>query len=188
MALAKRPPTGHKDNENATAIVSVQHLRSQGEFRYAWTMERNTRQRTAIREAVARAGRPLLPHEVLGSARADAPGLSIATVYRNLRSLVDEGALRAVVLPGESARYEPAGGGHHHHFQCRRCLRVFEVQACPGDLDSLAPSGFTVEDHELTLYGLCKECSPRTAIPADDAAGLAHAHCRAIDAGTRGDM
>jgi len=123
-------------------------------------MERNTRQRTAIREAIAAAGRPLLPQEVLDAAQSTAPGLSIATVYRNLRTLLDEGELRAVMLPGENARYELADIGHHHHFQCLACQRVFEVEACPGDLASLAPAGFTVEDHELTLYGRCRECGP----------------------------
>lgn len=123
-------------------------------------MERNTRQRTAIRDAIAQAGRPLLPQEVLDAAQAGAPGLSIATVYRNLRALLDEGELRPVVLPGENPRYEPVHAGHHHHFQCRQCQRVFEVDACPGNLAHLAPPGFTVEDHDLTLYGRCRDCTP----------------------------
>jgi Fur family ferric uptake transcriptional regulator len=126
-------------------------------------MERNTRQRTAIREAIAQARRPLLPLEVLEAAQLGAPGLSIATVYRNLRTLLDEGELRAVQLPGENPRYELAGMAHHHHFQCLRCQRVFEVEACPGNLASLAPPGFTVEDHELTLYGHCADCGQASA-------------------------
>jgi Fur family ferric uptake transcriptional regulator len=121
-------------------------------------MERNTRQRSAIRDALARAQRPLLPAEVLAAAQAEAPGLSIATVYRNLKSMLDEGELHPVQLPGENPRFELAGHRHHHHFQCTRCQRVFDVHACPGDLSRLAPSGFTVEDHELTLYGRCREC------------------------------
>jgi Fur family transcriptional regulator, ferric uptake regulator len=128
-------------------------------------MERQTHQRTAIREAIARAGRPLLPQEVLEAAQADAPSLGIATVYRNLKVLVEEGELRAVSLPGENVRFEAAGHGHHHHFQCKACQRVFDVHACPGDLSRLAPPGFTVEDHDLTLYGRCGECSaPKPAL------------------------
>jgi Fur family ferric uptake transcriptional regulator len=126
-------------------------------------MERNTRQRTAICEAIAQAGRPLLPQEVREAAQSMAPGLSIATVYRNLRTLVDEGELRSVLLPGANARYEVARRGHHHHFQCLMCQRVFEVDACPGNLASLAPAGFSVEDHDLTLYGRCRECGPALA-------------------------
>ena len=127
-------------------------------------MERNTRQRSAIREAIAQAGRPLLPGEVLTAAQSTSPGLSIATVYRNLRILLEEGELQPVDLPGENTRYELAGAGHHHHFQCLVCQRVFEVKACPGNFASLAPPGFTVEDHDLTLYGRCSDCAlPQTA-------------------------
>lgn len=121
-------------------------------------MERNTRQRSAIRDAIAQADRPLLPQEVLVAAQQVVPGLGIATVYRNLKVLVEEGELQAVNLPGENPRFELVGHQHHHHFQCRECQRVFDVHACPGDLSRLAPQGFTVEDHDLTLYGRCKDC------------------------------
>ena len=122
-------------------------------------MERNTRQRSAIRDAIAGAHRPLLPQEVLEAAQSQVPGLGIATVYRNLKALVDEGELQAVTLPGENPRFELVGHGHHHHFQCRDCGRVFDVHACPGDLQRLAPAGFTVDGHDLTLYGRCRDCA-----------------------------
>jgi Fur family transcriptional regulator, ferric uptake regulator len=129
-------------------------------------MERNTRQRAAIRDAIADAHRPLLPQEVLGAAQQAVPGLGIATVYRNLKALVDEGELRPVHLPGENPRFELVGHHHHHHFQCRACQRVFDVHACPGDLSAMAPQGFTVEDHDLTLYGRCRECALTATLPA----------------------
>lgn len=122
-------------------------------------MERNTRQRSAIRDAIAQAHRPLLPQEVLEAAQTQVPGLGIATVYRNLKALVDEGELQPVTLPGENPRFELAGHGHHHHFQCRHCARVFDVHACPGDLQRLAPPGFSVDGHDLTLYGRCSDCA-----------------------------
>jgi Fur family ferric uptake transcriptional regulator len=121
-------------------------------------MERSTRQRTAIRDAIAAAGRPLLPQEVLDAAQAQVPGLGIATVYRNLKALVEDGELQPVALPGENLRYEPVGHDHHHHFQCTACDRVFDVHACPGNLARLAPAGFSVESHDLTLYGRCSDC------------------------------
>lgn len=139
-------------------------------------MERNTRQRSAIRDAIAQAERPLLPQEVLDAAQQAVPGLGIATVYRNLKVLVEEGALQPVHLPGENPRFELVGRHHHHHFQCRQCQRVFDVHACPGDLSRLAPQGFTVEDHDLTLYGRCSDCTPpRAAKPRKAAAGV-HLH------------
>ena len=129
-------------------------------------MERSTRQRSAIRAAIDAAQRPLSPQEVLAASQADVAGLGLATVYRNLKLLVEAGEIAQVTLPGDSARYEPARQAHHHHFQCTRCQRVFDVHHCPGDMAHLAPAGFSVERHELTLYGCCQECAPPPAAPA----------------------
>lgn len=117
-----------------------------------------TRQRTAIRDAIEQADRPLSPQEILEAARDRIPRLGIATVYRAIKSMVTAGDLRAVELPGMPDRYETADKRHHHHFHCRGCDRVFEVDGCPGNMKKLAPKGFRVEEHEIMLYGLCSEC------------------------------
>jgi len=122
-------------------------------------MERATRQRAAIIEALKQAKRPVSPAELLEVARANVPSLGTATVYRTLRAMVEEGAAVAVQLPGEAPRYEMAHLGHHHHFRCRACDRVFEVEGCPGDLKGLAPAGFRVEAHEVVLFGRCASCA-----------------------------
>lgn len=122
-------------------------------------MERNTRQRGAIRRAFQRADRPLGTGEVLELARGEVGGLGIATVYRNIRTLANEGWLDVIELPGEVPRYEVRGKGHHHHFRCRQCDRVYEVPGCVGSLSEIVPPGFSLESHELVLYGLCADCS-----------------------------
>ena len=82
----------------------------------------------------------------------------MATVYRNLKLLVAEGAAQVISLPRESPRYEARESAHHHHFQCTTCQRVYDVPGCPGNLRSLAPRGFTIDRHDLTLYGCCSAC------------------------------
>jgi len=124
-------------------------------------MQRNTRQRDAIRAALASAGRPLSPQEILAAASDEQPGLGLATVYRTIRALVDTEAVREVALPGAASRYELAGKHHHHHFHCRSCDGVFEVEACPAGIRSLLPRGFRLERHEIVLYGVCKRCGSR---------------------------
>ena len=120
---------------------------------------RRTCQLDAIRAVFDRVDRPIGPRECLSLARKEVPQLGIATVYRNVRRLLDEGWLRTVELPGTPDRYERAGKRHHHHFHCRVCDAVFEVEACPGDFRNLSPRGFRVEAHELILYGRCARCS-----------------------------
>lgn len=121
-------------------------------------MQRETRQRKAIRRAFKEAGHPLSPRELHDAAQAYVEGLGIATVYRNIRALEEAGWLEPVELPGEPARYEVAGKGHHHHFHCRECDRVYEVEGCPGNLQEVTPDGFQLERHEFVLYGLCETC------------------------------
>lgn len=121
--------------------------------------ERDTQQRRAIRSAIERADRPLSPREVLDEAQPLSPGLGIATVYRALKNGVEGGWLQPVDLPGEPPRYEPTGKEHHHHFHCRTCDRVYEIEGCPNDLRNLTPAGFTLETHEIVLYGRCADCA-----------------------------
>lgn len=125
------------------------------------TVQRQTQQRAAIRGSIEEAGRPLSPQEILEAAQRAVPGLGIATVYRNVKSLLEEGWLKEVELPGAPSRYEVAGKHHHHHFHCRTCDRVYEIDDCPGTLRDLVPRGFRLESHDITLYGLCRACGAR---------------------------
>jgi len=122
------------------------------------TERRQTRQRIAIRNAIAEADGPLSPNEVRERASAEVEQLGLATVYRTLNAMVEDGEIKAVELPGETARYESADLGHHHHFHCGRCGRVYDFEGCPGNMASLLPKGFQLQDHEIFLYGRCPDC------------------------------
>jgi Fur family transcriptional regulator, ferric uptake regulator len=101
----------------------------------------------------------LTPQELLATAQSQVPGLGIATVYRHLKALQADALVRAVELPGQAARYELVRHAHQHHFHCEVCDRVYPVLACPGSMERLAPAGFTVERHDITLHGCCADCA-----------------------------
>lgn len=121
-------------------------------------MQRNTRQREAIWRTLVEAGRPLSPLEILAESLPRVGSLGIATVYRTVKSLTEEGRLVPVELPGQPMRYERSGLAHHHHFCCTRCDRVFELEGCALVREPKTPRGFKIEGHEVTLYGTCREC------------------------------
>ena len=128
-------------------------------------MERNTRQREAVLQALRQRAEALTPTEILELARASVPTLNLSTVYRRLGALLEEEQVAAVSLPGQPTRYEASceqaqsdRAHHHHHFHCTTCDRVFALHACPGSMQELVPRGFRVESHELTLHGRCPAC------------------------------
>ena len=122
-------------------------------------LQRNTRQKSAIRDVFIAVDRPLGPQEVLDHAGTRIKGMGIATVYRNIKALVEEGWLTPVDLPGDSSRYEVSGKAHHHHFHCRNCGKVFDLPGCPVQVKLNLPVGFVATAHELVLYGRCDVCS-----------------------------
>jgi Fur family transcriptional regulator, ferric uptake regulator len=137
-------------------------------------MERQTRQKQAVLRSLVESGRSLAPAEILELARSEVPTLNLSTVYRQLRTLHEESQVVKVDLPGQAARFEapcshdhaPARGRaahHHHHFHCTACDRVFPIHGCPGGIERLAPAGFRVEQHELTLRGRCADCAKAAA-------------------------
>lgn len=128
-------------------------------------MQRKTQQRQAILSVLSRAMGPLTIPEIHQEAQSRSPGLGIATVYRTVRHMLDQGSILQIAIPGELPRYEDAGRSHHHFFQCRTCSRVYEIHECPADLQRLIPDGFELEDHEVFLFGRCKECRDATPVP-----------------------
>lgn len=136
---------------------------------------RHTRQGQAVYDAIAGSGRSLNAYEIHALARDRVPTLSLSTVYRQLRGLEDAAQVERVELPGQPPRFEvrvtPAAArargrhahehahSHHHHFHCTRCDQVFPIAGCPGGLDALAPRGFHVERHDITLHGRCAACA-----------------------------
>ncbi|GAP38875.1 Fur family transcriptional regulator [Piscinibacter sakaiensis] len=69
-------------------------------------MERLTRQRQAVLDALSSSGRTLSPPEILALAQRHAPGMNLSTVYRQVRSLEEDGTVLRVRLAGQADRYE----------------------------------------------------------------------------------
>lgn len=92
--------------------------------------------------------------------RSEIKGLSLGTVYRNLRLLEDLGKVRRVALREGSDRYD-AISGDHVHFLCERCHSLLDVE--DADVDRIRKAAALSEDFllssvDLTLTGLCPQC------------------------------
>jgi Fe2+ or Zn2+ uptake regulation protein len=112
--------------------------------------------------------------------------VSLGTVYRNLRLLVDAGLLGE--LPGPRARFD-ANTRAHHHFTCLRCGRIADVEAPVAEPQSRALSkrveartGLTITHHKIDFFGRCRKCQakerdrPGRRRPAADASARAANH------------
>lgn len=127
------------------------------------SMQRNTRQRTAILDALGRQDDFRSAQQIHEQMRADGETVGLATVYRNLQTMAHGGQVDVLVTDdGESIYRQCAESGHHHHLVCRECGRTVEFQA--PQVEDWArrvarEHGFTDVDHTMEIFGLCPEHS-----------------------------
>ena len=104
----------------------------------------------------------LVDKALLAAARRITPDL--ATIYRTVTTLVDQGVLHALTLDGGITTYGLATAPHHHAV-CTKCGTIIEVPAGRLSLaleHAMAGSSFALSERAgLTLHGLCPQCQQR---------------------------
>ena len=107
-------------------------------------------------------GHPTAAEIFEGVNRLD-PRSSRATIYNNLRDLVQAGLVREVAVEGRAARFD-AKGMRHHHFICDRCGEVDDIEWYDVPKPTSGALGERVlRECELIVRGLCSKCAPRGA-------------------------
>ncbi len=127
------------------------------------TGHRFTEQRAAVYRFLSGTTSHPNADEVFQEVRGQVPGISLATVYKSLETLVNCGLAAKLSYSDGSARYD-ARMDLHHHARCISCGRVMDV---PGhrlgdELKGLSRGldGFSVLGYRLELTGFCGACSP----------------------------
>jgi len=120
-----------------------------------------TKQRMAILKVLKSSEIPLTAEEMFLRIREGNDNTSLATIYRNLKTLVDAGLVVKFGLIEDKVRYRLQSSAHSHDLICLGCHKVVQLSSCP--LDCLSESighkeGFTVTEHRMELYGYCLEC------------------------------
>ena len=123
---------------------------------------RVTDQREAVYRLLAHTTMHPTADEVFLGVRDEVPGISLATVYKSLETLVSCGLAKKLSHADGSARYDGRTDPHHH----ARCVACGSVVDIPGKLRDSAIShvrsganGFHVTGYQLELTGYCSQCA-----------------------------
>lgn len=125
---------------------------------------KHTKQKELIYNAVVNSHNHPSADDVYNMLKPENPGLSLATVYRNLNNFADKGKLMRISMPSGSARFDSTLDPHFH-MVCSNCGHIYDIML--DHLNSLADdvlsqSGFEVSSYHLLIYGTCAGC--RTAV------------------------
>ena len=124
---------------------------------------KNTQRRAAILAEVSASQGPVSAEEIFQRLQERFPTLALSTVYRNLERFAEDGLVEKETSPDGVFRY--AGKDDHgHYLVCTQCHSRVRLHECP--LSAMEEkleeeTGFSIDRHQLTLYGKCPACKER---------------------------
>jgi Fur family transcriptional regulator, ferric uptake regulator len=129
--------------------------------------QRVTKQRLAVSAALDDLADFVSTQELHRILQERGTTVSLATSYRILQSLADDGLVDVLRnADGEVVYRRCAVTGHHHHLLCRNCGKAVEVEAPAVEAWAARIAqehGFTAVEHTVEIFGLCPECTARKA-------------------------
>ncbi len=123
-------------------------------------MQKLTAQRQAILDVINRSDKHWDADEVAYALKENDTPIGIATVYRGLAALAEQGLIESIQL-ADKKRYERADKKHHDHLICTDCGDIEEF--CKPEIEKLqdlvaSEHDFTIQGHQLLLFGICIRC------------------------------
>jgi Fur family peroxide stress response transcriptional regulator len=120
-----------------------------------------TPQRLVIARILAESEEHPSVEDIYNQLRRDLPGISQATVYRNIMLLKSLGEVLEIGFAGGRTRYDGKKPNPHPHVICLKCNKIVDP-----DLESLRDmtkeiineSGFEIVTYRLDFFGICPEC------------------------------
>jgi Fur family peroxide stress response transcriptional regulator len=86
--------------------------------------------------------------------------MSLATVYKTLRTLIEIGLVQEINVGEDNFRYD-AKVDTHPHLICKSCSRVDDIEnhnfSHIND-EAQKITNYKIDDSKLFFYGICPEC------------------------------
>lgn len=102
-------------------------------------------------------GRHMTAEELFMECKSRKISISLATIYRNLGILVEQGALRKISIAGESDRYD-FNLSNHDHIICEKCKQVRDIQLGDFTRQIEEKLGSSILSYELNIRYICPDC------------------------------
>ncbi|GAA4363520.1 Fur family transcriptional regulator [Paeniglutamicibacter cryotolerans] len=132
--------------------------------------QRVTKQRLAVTAALGMVDDFVSAQELHRWLMDDGAKVSLATVYRLLQSLAEDGLVDVLRgLEGEAMYRQCRAEHHHHHLVCRKCGKAVEIEAPAVEAWATRvarENGFSDPSHTVEIYGLCPACTATAAAGA----------------------
>ena len=125
--------------------------------------KRNTFQRQMVLGALQSMHIHATAEEVYEQVAREYQNISLATVYRNLNSLAQEGIIQKIPVPDSADRFD-FQAHKHYHLLCKSCGRFEDAPV--GYIEELQvraarESGYQIDSYDIVFTGICPGCAQK---------------------------
>ncbi len=92
--------------------------------------------------------------------KKELPTISLATVYRNLNQLAEQGKIKKIEGLDGSSHFDHTIH-NHYHFVCIKCNKIYDIPyEVAKDIEQKvsAMTGLKITDHDISFKGICTAC------------------------------
>jgi len=161
--MSQGATTGGSQAPARAAAGTTEHAAGKDQGREQGKEQRVTKQRLAVSAALDELADFVSTQELHRILQEQGTSVSLATAYRILQSLADDGLVDVLRnADGEVVYRRCAVTGHHHHLLCRNCGKAVEVEAPAVEAWAAriaSEHGYTAVEHTVEIFGLCPECT-----------------------------
>lgn len=88
--------------------------------------------------------------------------ISLATLYKNVHTMMNVSLIREVKIPGQKTKYEIEKEAHAH-VMCKSCGELKDIPFNPNSLlkTSMDISNYQTEEVSIVISGTCPECQKK---------------------------
>jgi Fur family transcriptional regulator, peroxide stress response regulator len=120
-----------------------------------------TPQRIAIMELMFHTGHISID-DLYSTIREKFASISLATLYKNVHTMLDVSLIREVKIPGQKTKYEIQKESHAH-VMCKKCGELKDVPFNPSVLfqNTTEMSQYVADEISVVISGVCPACQKK---------------------------
>jgi Fe2+ or Zn2+ uptake regulation protein len=121
---------------------------------------RMTKQRRIILETLKSVKTHPTAEELFEMLKRLIPRISLATVYRNLNILIEQGLISVIILKGMPRRFD-GDLSSHYHIKCSNCGIIEDVHLDINNeqlTELKTVNDFTIHGYKIEFEGICSIC------------------------------
>lgn len=121
-----------------------------------------TPQRIAIIELMYQKGHINID-ELYSAIRKKFTSISLATLYKNIHTMMEVSLIREVKVPGQKSKYEIEKESHIHVL-CNVCGDLEDIPLNPAEIleNAVQLSQYRTEEISVVISGICPECQKKS--------------------------